>query len=123
MPLKIMTNEKKEGVFIISPVGEIDSQTYEGFEREITSVLERRPRAVVIDMEGVVYLSSMGLSSILKSKRDAEEKNISFILTNLQPRIRKVFEIVKVIPRLLMFSSRQEVDAYLLELQKEDNGA
>jgi hypothetical protein len=40
-------------------------------------------------------------------------------LTNLQPQIRKVFEIIQALPSLNIFESVEELDRYLAAMQRK----
>ncbi|NLI33918.1 MAG: hypothetical protein GX422_14245 [Deltaproteobacteria bacterium] len=40
-------------------------------------------------------------------------------MMNLQPQIKRVFEIINALPSLQIFSSIQELDDYLTEMQRQ----
>jgi anti-anti-sigma regulatory factor len=42
-----------------------------------------------------------------------------FAMTNLQPQIRKVFEIIMALPSLNVFESVADLDRYLTGIQKK----
>jgi anti-anti-sigma factor len=71
-------------------------------------------------MEGLVYISSAGLGVIFSAKKNLESHGGKIILANLKPQIKKVFDIVKALPREAIFESMQEVDAYLDAMQKRE---
>ncbi len=50
----------------------------------------------------------------------AEEINAKFGVINLQPQIRKVFDIVKAIPDSSIFASIDELDKYLDSIQRKE---
>ena len=43
--------------------------------------------------------------------------NLDMALTNLQPQIRKVFDIIHALPSLNVFESVDELDRYLASIQ------
>jgi anti-anti-sigma regulatory factor len=43
--------------------------------------------------------------------------NITFV--NIQPQVRKVFEIINAIPSMTIFKSIEELDDYLDDIQKQ----
>ncbi len=119
MTLTVSSTQKAQGFFIISPAGSLDSNTYTILQEKVDSVLEQAPTMVVFDMQDLDYLSSAGVRVILKTK-DALKKNdgkITFM--NLQPQIKKVFEIINAIPSMKIFTSIQELDEYLDVIQKK----
>lgn len=103
---------------IIIPNGSIDSTTYDILEKRIDTVLAESASIIVINMEDVTYVSSMGLNVILKTRKSVEENGGVFVLINLKPRIKKVFDIVKSLPGLNIFNSMKEADEYLDKIQK-----
>lgn len=120
MTLQIKVNKKEEGVFVISCYGSIDSITYMELEREISLVEKNYPKAVIIDMQGVTYVSSMGISAVVKAKKELEEKKAFFALINLQPQVKKVFDIIKSLAGSHIFKSIEEADAYLFNIQRQE---
>jgi anti-anti-sigma factor len=73
---------------------------------------------IVLDLTELFYISSMGINALLKIKRGMEQLKGHMILTNPQPQIRKVFEIIKALPLETIFKSVEEADAYLTEIQR-----
>jgi len=65
------------------------------------------------------YISSMGLRVILKTEKNLKQKGGNVVLTNLQPQIEKVFEIVNTLPSFTIFKDASEMDAYLDKMQKK----
>jgi len=108
------------GVFIISLLGSIDSETYMDLEKKVDSILSSSPKVIILDMEGVSYISSMGVSVILTTKKNLEKTGGVFIMANLQPQIKKVFEIVATLPNLRIFASIEEADVYLGKMQQDE---
>ena len=112
MPLNITVDKKEEQVFLVTLVGEINTETYADLEDEVQPIITASVKAIVFDMAGVSYISSMGLSAIFKIKQSIEEYNGTIAITNLQPQVKKVFEIIKVLPEHY-FSTMQEAEHYL----------
>ena len=120
MPLTVKIEEKEKGSFRISPSGSIDSTTYSELEDKLKPVLGKGPKSIVVDMSDVHYISSLGLNTILKTKKALEEKGATLILTKLQPQVRKVFDIVAALPSMNVFESIEEADAYLTKMQEDE---
>jgi anti-anti-sigma factor len=69
-------------------------------------------------MNGVTYISSAGVRVILKAKKRLAQNAGSFFMLNLQPQIKKVFEIINALPSLNVFQNIEELDNYLTEMQR-----
>ena len=70
-------------------------------------------------MAGVNYISSMGVRVVLKAQKELKLRGGSLSLMNLQPQIKKVFEIINALPSMQVFSSIEELDKYLAEMQRQ----
>jgi anti-sigma B factor antagonist len=119
MPLNITSREKEPGVFVVSSEGSLDTNTYSILEKQVDSILEGSPKVVIFDMEYINYISSMGVRVILKARKVLENRGGNIVLLNLQPHIRKVFDIINALPSEQVFSSVEEMDQYLDRMQKK----
>ena len=109
-----VTKKKEKGVFSVKPVGSIDTETYTILEEKLKPILVPSTKALVFDMSGVEYVSSMGLSVIFKAKLKLTEQGATLAIVNAQPQIKKVFDAVKVLPENY-FSSMEAAEKYLDE--------
>jgi len=119
MTLKVASSEKSQGVFIISPEGSLDTDTYPILEEKVDLLLDTSPDMLIFDMEKLDYISSMGVRVIAKAKKSLKKSEGKVVMLNLQPQIRKVFEIIKALPSEQIFESVEELDQYLDTMQKE----
>ena len=120
MTLTVNVDKKGEGAFVVFPFGSIDSITYKELENKVLPLLVSTTKVLMLNMEGVSYISSMGISVILKTKKAVEENGGSFIMTNLQPQIKVVFEVIKALPNMRVFESMEEADEYLSHIQRKE---
>ena len=119
MELSVDVKQKAQGAYVVSPAGSLDSNTYMLFEEKITSVLAQSPSVMVLDMQSLEYLSSAGVRAILKARNGMKKNNGKITFMNLQPQIKKVFEIINALPTMQVFSSVEELDDYLDKMQKQ----
>ena len=118
--LTVVIMKIAEGVFNVSPKGSIDSDTYEILQKKMDPMMRPTPKMIIFDMKEVEYISSMGLKAILDAKNKVEASGGALLLVNLQPQITKVFDIIKAIPSKNIFKSREELDHYLTEIQRQE---
>jgi anti-sigma B factor antagonist len=112
MDLKIKTKKTKNGNYIISLIGSLDSETYYLLEKEITSVLKHSPKGIILNMQRLDYISSIGLGLVFKTKKAMDEKEGTLLIANLKPDIKRIFEAVKAIPEEF-FATIEGPDEYL----------
>jgi anti-sigma B factor antagonist len=118
MPLKVKVTPKRPGVMMVSPIGTMDASTYTILEDKVAEALEEAPDVIIFDMEFADYISSTGIRVLLKTKKTLQETDGKMVFMNLQPQIKKVFEILQAIPTLKVFASIKELDNYLDVMQK-----
>ena len=119
MALTVKSNEKGPGVFVILAIGSLDTNTYQVLDEEVNSLLEKSAKMIVFDMEYLDYISSAGISVILRARKGLKKQNGEVMMVNLQPQIKKVFEIIKALPSQGIFKNIQELDDYLDTMQKK----
>ncbi len=120
MVLKIDVDKRSGDVYVFSLSGSIDSDTYNILDDRITPILNAGAKVVIFDMEGVEYISSMGLNSVFRLQRSLEQTNGTFMMTNVQPQVKKVFDIVKALPSMKIFETIEDADTYLYKIQQDE---
>ncbi|MCX5798720.1 MAG: STAS domain-containing protein [Proteobacteria bacterium] len=122
MQLTVTVTERTPGVFMFRPIGSIDTNTYSILEEKVDFILKGITKTMIFDMEGVNYISSAGIRVIIKVQKSMKQRDGQFLMTNLQPQVKKVFEIINALPTMHVFSSIQELDRYLDLMQKKVTG-
>jgi len=120
MALKIDIKEQKEGVYVVRLKGRLDTDTYLSFDESVKPYLAPSTKVLILDMSVLEYITSIGLGSIFQVRKTIEAVGGKLIITNPQPQIKKVFEIVKALPKSLIFESIEEIDKYLDTMQKKE---
>ena len=88
-----VTAERNDGVLSARVSGRVDSTNAREFEDMIRSAIEDGDRAVIVDFEGLVYISSAGLRAVLVTAKDLWKRKASFALCSLPEMVREVFEV------------------------------
>jgi len=122
MSLQVSYKETSTRIFVVSPVGSIDSDTESILAENFNIIFQGSPAQIVLDMAGVNYISSAGVRVILKAKKDIKKLGGTLSFVNLQPQIKKVFEILNALGSFQVFASEQEMDRYLDSMQKKITG-
>ena len=118
MALTIKNEQTRPGIVTLFLTGTIDSDTAPELDQEITGLLAQPLKTLVLDMEGVDFLSSAGVGTIAKTKTVLSRQEANLAMINLRPQIKKVFEIIRLLPSLNVFESVQELDEYLARVQE-----
>ena len=107
--LKVDILEKLGGVFAVMLTGPLDSETYQHFDYSLEEILIPSTRAIILDMRGVNYISSMGISSIFGLRKKARDNNFELMMVNLQPKVKKILDTVQAMPPEAIFNSIEEL--------------
>jgi len=117
--LKVAIKEKFLGVFTVKLDGPIDTYTHETFDHYVDKILKPSTKNIILDMQKVNYISSMGVGSLFKIRKFANQHAIKFLIAGLQPQVKKVLDTVQAMPAEAVFNHIKEMDEYLDELQKK----
>jgi len=123
MTLLVSSRQKALGAYVVTLNGEINGQTYPVLENKLDQLLEEHPALIVLDMANVTYMSSAGIRVILKTKKTLSANAGKLVFMNLQPQIRKVFEIINALPSMRVFKDLREMDTYLDQMQRKITGS
>ena len=75
---------------------------------------------MILDLAKLKYVSSAGLRVVYKVWKNIVAGSGTFLMTNLQPQIQTVFEVIKAMPHEHVFANMEEVDQYLDTIQKRE---
>ena len=120
MHVKIDSSKAKDGFYTATPDGPIDSETHVEFREKIEPLLAKRPKVIVLDLVSVSYISSAGLGVLFALKKKLVENKGELLFTGIQPQIKKLFEIVKALPKETMFVSAEEADRYFYSIMNAE---
>jgi anti-anti-sigma factor len=121
MSLNISVKKKRDYVFTVDLEGSIDANTHDQLEKELKELVEDEcTKAVILNMNGVTYVSSIGIRVIITAKRDLKAVGANFSMVNLQPQIKKVFDMMKILPMFDIFDDMPEADKYIDQMIKEE---
>lgn len=85
-----MRSIETDGVLICCPTGRIDSTNAAAFEQELAQALAEHPGlALVLDAEGLDFISSAGLRILLRHRQTAGELTIR----NVSPALYEIFDM------------------------------
>ena len=119
MELTVRLKQTKPGIVTLSLVGKIDAENYVILDREIGRVLTEPVKTLILDMQGVDFITSAGIGTVVKAKTSLKRKGGDIAMINLQPQVKTAFEIIRLLPTLNVFESTKELDEYLAGVQNK----
>ncbi len=118
MTLSVKVIQTKPAAVTLAPLGPLDSETYRVLDAEIKGALTESVSTLVMDMAGVEFITSSAIGVITRTQASLARKGGDFAMINLQPQVRKAFEIMNLIPNLNVFEDEKELDEYLAKVQR-----
>ena len=96
-----VTTRQESGCTVVTVVGEVDVYTAPTLDEALSATLAEGNTCVVVDMTGVDFLDSTGLSVLVKALKRIREADGSLNVVVSADRVAKVFRLTgldKVIP-------------------------
>ena len=119
MALSIRLDEGPSFTKTLRLAGRLDNDTATELDRELDKVLAGPLKVLVFDLGGLEYTTSAGLRSFLRSQKVMRQREGKVLFLNLQPTVRKVFDIAKAADTASVFRDVKELDEYLDAMQKK----
>jgi anti-sigma B factor antagonist len=103
-----ITHTNINNIPIVSVSGRIDGTTSKDLETTMNELIEHGRSEIVLDLQGVVYISSVGLRVLLSALKKVRPMNGDVKLVSLQPFVREVFEITGFTRLFSIYPSQRE---------------
>jgi anti-anti-sigma factor len=86
--------EQRDGAALVLAVhGRIDAHTAKLFEAAVLPRAQAGESSLVLDLDGLKYISSAGLRVIMLAAKQQKQRAAKFALCNLHDDVRDVFEV------------------------------
>lgn len=119
MSLDVSTRVDRQGAKTVYVKGRLDTHTYRSLDEHLAREVGPADNTLVLDLAGLDYISSAGIRSVFALRKQLAARGGRVLVVNVQPQVRKVFEIVKAVPVKEIFTSVAELDAYLDQIQRK----
>ena len=101
----VVRNRPDVGVFAIG--GPLDAKIAEKIEGRLRSAASRKIRTLVLDLEEVRYINSMGMTYLVRLSDQLESKGGALHLANAQPKVKLILEMMGLTTFLKVYPSVQ----------------
>ena len=88
--------EEKNGVKICYAEGDIDINSSPEIKKVFDKVSQEKPEKVLINLNGVAYIDSSGLATLVEILKNFRNHGGKLKLCNLSNKVKSLFEITKL---------------------------
>ncbi len=103
----IIESHNKDDIKVIKIIGQVDMSNYKEFQDSLDRSIEGTKK-VVLDLEELTYLNSMGLGTIVKVYSSLKKQRIELRLCSLRKEINKLFSITKLDSLIKIYKDLEE---------------
>ncbi|HAV75901.1 MAG TPA: hypothetical protein DCX53_00960 [Anaerolineae bacterium] len=105
-----VTSERKGNITIVTVSGRVDSVTAARLDDELAKFVHDN-KQIVLDLNGVEYMSSAGIRAIAKALRSAEKAKGALKLASISKNVTEVLETVGMMQRMQTYPTVDEAVA------------
>jgi anti-sigma B factor antagonist len=93
LTLEVQTRKADNGTTVIAPTGRLDVAGAPALKEAVSEVVKEGPQKVVIDMEGVSFVDSTGLGSVIAALKQVRGSQGELRLAAPNQQVRVVLEL------------------------------
>jgi anti-sigma B factor antagonist len=91
-----ISKTEEQGATILQLEGEIDLHASPALRAQLHELVKAKAPALVAGFSGVQYIDSSGLATLVEYVRDSKPYGGKIALFGLQPKVKMVFELVRL---------------------------
>ena len=103
-----LTRRRESGIEVVVLQGRLDAFTSKTIEEQILELIEGGVRHLIVDLQAVDYVSSVGLRLLLKAAKRLRDLGGRLAVSSLQPTVREAFEFSGLAALFPAFASTEE---------------
>jgi len=100
--------EQKEDVIVMNVSGRLDATTANDLEASLVPVIENEGNKIVINLEGLEYISSAGLRIMLLGMKMIKKVSGKMVICEMKEHIREIFEIAGFLPIFTIVATQDD---------------
>lgn len=93
MALEVQSRQTDDGVTVVAPTGRLDVAGAPTLKEALSELMGNSPAKVVIDMEGVSFVDSTGLGSVIAALKQIRGRQGQLRLAAPNQQVRVVLEL------------------------------
>jgi len=106
-----IATDNAQGVSVMTVKGRVDSETAPELDGALSKLLNENKNKIVLDLQGVDYLSSAGLRTMVKTLKDAQKSGGDVRLAAVSQPIEVILRTVGMLQMFKMYATNEEAAA------------
>jgi anti-anti-sigma factor len=111
--MKISADKHEKYIVLKLEEEKLESLIAPDLKSELVYVNAAGYRNIILDLSDVKYVDSSGLSAVLTANRLCKAANGTFVMTNVQPTVKKLIEISQLDTILTILQNVEEAVDYV----------
>jgi len=111
MAMLSIETDNTQSVSVMKVKGRVDSETAPELDDALTKLLQNNKNKIVLNLQGVDYMSSAGLRAMVKAYQNAKKSGGDVRLASVSTPVEVILRTVGMMQMLQMYPSDQEAAA------------
>jgi len=103
--------DNRQSVSVVKAKGRVDSETAPELDDALTKLLQENRNQIVLNLQGVDYISSAGLRAVVKAHQAAKKSGGDVRLASISTSVEVILRTVGMMQMLQMYPTEQEAMA------------
>lgn len=106
-----IATDNAESISVMTVKGRVDSETAPELDAALATLLNENRNKIVLNLQGVEFLSSAGLRALVKALKDAQKSGGDVRLAAVSQPIEVVLRTVGMLQMFKMYATNEEAAA------------
>jgi anti-sigma B factor antagonist len=106
-----IVSEAAESVTVLTVKGRVDSESAPELDSALSKLLNENKNKIVLNLQGVDFLSSAGLRAMVKALKEAQKSGGDVRLATVSSPIEVILRTVGMLQMFKLFSTTEEAAA------------
>ena len=106
-----LETDNTQSISVMKVMGRVDSETAPQFDNALSGLLNDNRNKIILNLQGVEFLSSAGLRAMVKALKDAQKSGGDVRLASVSQPIEVILRTVGMLQMFKMFGTNEEAAA------------
>jgi stage II sporulation protein AA (anti-sigma F factor antagonist) len=105
----LLKNVLKGDVLVVYLEGRLDVSVANEVEEQLAEIIDKGDhKKVVLNMDGIEYMSSSGFRACISTLRKLNSKEGILKMSNIKPAVKRIFDVIELTSLFDIYSTEEE---------------